>query len=70
MADKKEAVLSDSNARLQIWLSFAKFVFAVFFICGTLIRMNHEKVKSKIEIAELENGCGGDDQADEAKDKK
>ena len=60
MADKKEASAPDPNERLRIWLGFAKFCFAVFFICATLIKINHEKQKARIEIAEMENGCGGD----------
>jgi hypothetical protein len=70
MADKKESLNSDANERLKIWLGLVKFCFAVFFVCATLIRINHEKMKARIEIAELENGdCGGDDGDDSGQER-
>jgi outer membrane protein assembly factor BamD (BamD/ComL family) len=69
MAEKKENTSSDANERLKIWLGLVKFCFAVFFICVTLIKINHEKMKARIEIAELENGsCDGDDESESGQD--
>jgi hypothetical protein len=63
MAEKKENPAADANERLKIWLGLVKFCFAVLIICGTLVKINHEKMRARIKIAEIENaGCEGDDE--------
>ena len=65
MAEKKEASISPANERLQLWLSFAKFCFAVFAICVTVMSVSKEDAKGRIKIAAMKYDSGGDGETEE-----